>query len=126
MADTSDRIILQGMRFYGFHGVNPEEKALGQTYVVDLEAEVDLRQPGSSDRLEDTISYTHIYRATREVVEGPSLNLLEALAHRIAGRVLADFPVESVAVTVKKPHPPIKGSSVEYSGVSIQRRRGEA
>ena len=57
---ATDRIILQGMRFYGYHGVNPEEKAQGQTYLVDLEVEVDLARPVRTDVLEDTVSYTHL------------------------------------------------------------------
>ena len=122
---SRDRIILQGMRFYGYHGVNPEEKALGQTYVVDLEAEADLHRPGRSDAIEDTVSYTHIYRAVRAVVEGDSRNLLEALALAIADRVLADFPLEAIEVTVKKPNPPIKGSFIEFAAVTIHRRRND-
>ncbi|MCY4367518.1 MAG: dihydroneopterin aldolase [Chloroflexi bacterium] len=119
----SDQIILQGMRFYGYHGVNPEEKILGQTYIVDLEAKLDLTRPGNSDDLEDTVSYSHIYRSTKAIVEGESRNLLEALAQSIADRTLADFPVEAVSVTVKKPNPPIKGSFIEHAAVRIYRRR---
>ncbi len=55
MADRSsipDRIILDGMQFYGFHGVNTEDRALGQSYIVDLTVEMDLTGPGASDRLE--------------------------------------------------------------------------
>ena len=119
----SDRIVLEGMRFYGFHGVNPEERVLGQEYLVDLTVELDLGGAGRSDRLEDTISYTHIYRAVREVMEGEPRNLLEAAAQAIADRVLSDFPVDSVIVRVKKPHPPIRGSIIEYATVEIFRRR---
>jgi dihydroneopterin aldolase len=118
-----DRIVLEGMRFYGFHGVNPEERVLGQEYLVDLTVEMDLGRAGRSDRLEDTISYAHIYRAVKEVMEGEPRNLLEAAAQSIADRVLADFPVDSVAVRVKKPHPPIRGSVIETATVEILRRR---
>ena len=120
---TTDRIILQGMRFYGYHGVNPEEKAQGQSYLVDLEAEVGLERPGLTDGLEDTVSYTHLYRAARAIMEGDSRNLLERLAQEIADRLLADFPLEAVTVTVKKPNPPIKGSFIDYAAVSVHRRR---
>ncbi|MCH8892896.1 MAG: dihydroneopterin aldolase, partial [Chloroflexi bacterium] len=111
------------MRFYGFHGVNPEERALGQEYLVDLAVEIDLGRAGRSDRLEDTISYTHVYRAVRDVMEGEPRNLLEAAAQAIADRILSEFPVESVAVRVKKPHPPIRGSVIENATVEIMRRR---
>ena len=118
-----DRIILEGMRFYGFHGVNPEERALGQEYLVDLTVEMDLGRAGQSDRLEDTISYARIYRAVKEVMEGEPRNLLEAAAQSIADRVLSDFPVDAVSVRVKKPHPPIRGSIIESATVEIFRRR---
>ena len=119
----ADRIILKGMQFYGYHGVNPEEKALGQAYIVDLTAEGDLTGPGQSDRLEDTVSYTRMYRLAREVMEGPSRNLLESLAQTLADRLLAELPIAAVQVTVKKPHPPVKGSVIEYAAVTLYRRR---
>ena len=120
---SADRIILKGMRFYGYHGVNPEEKALGQSYVVDLAADVDLARPGTSDRLEDTVSYTLMYRIAKSVIEGDSRNLLEALAQAIADRLLAELPLAGVQVRVKKPAPPVKGSAIRYAAVEIYRRR---
>jgi len=127
MAESSrhptDRIVLEGMQFYGFHGVNAEEKSLGQPYVVDLAVEMDLSIPGKSDRLEDTVSYTHLYRSVRKVIEGESRNLLEAAAENVAIRILDEFPVKAVQVRVKKPRPPIKGSFVENAVVEIYRVR---
>jgi|TARA_B100001013_G_scaffold337743_1_gene258123 dihydroneopterin aldolase len=119
----TDRIVLEGMQFYGFHGVNAEEKSLGQPYVVDLAVEMDLSIPGKSDRLEDTVSYTHLYRSVRKVIEGESRNLLEAAAENVAIRILDEFPVKAVQVRVKKPRPPIKGSFVENAVVEIYRVR---
>ncbi|MSQ06458.1 MAG: dihydroneopterin aldolase [Dehalococcoidia bacterium] len=119
----ADRIVLQGMQFYGYHGVNPEERALGQAYVVDLTVELDLRTPGATDRLEDTVNYSRLYRVVQEVVEGTPRNLLEAVAEGIASRLLGEFPVRAVQVRVKKPQPPIKGSVVEYAAVEIYRMR---
>ena len=126
MSDSSphpDRIILEGMQFYGYHGVNPEERALGQPYVVDLAVELDLSGPGKSDRLEDTVSYPRLYRSVKTVVEGQSKNLLEATAEAIANTVLAEFEVDAVLVRVKKPRPPIRGSVIENAAVEIYRTR---
>ena len=116
-----DRIILEGMEFYGFHGANPEERALGQPYVVDLAVELDLRRPGGSDRLEDTVSYSLLYRTVKLVMEGESKNLLEATAQAIADLVLTEFPVKAVRVLVKKPRPPIRGSVIDNAAVEIYR-----
>lgn len=118
-----DQIILEGMQFYGYHGVNPEERVLGQRYVVDLTADIGLSRAGKSDRLDDTVSYSHIYRSVRAVIEGEPRNLLESAAEAIAERVLAEFPVDAVSVTVKKPNPPVRGSSIDLAAVRIHRTR---
>ena len=121
IALSADRIILKGMQFYGFHGVNPEERTLGQTYVVDLEVELDLQLAGRSDKLEDTISYTQLYRVAQGVMEGQPINLLEAAAETIAQQTLDQFPVNAVRVQVRKPRPPIRGSSIDHAAVEIYR-----
>lgn len=121
-----DRIILEGVQLYGYHGANPEEKALGQAYVVDLEVELDLGAAGATDRLEDTVSYTQLYRAVQEVVEGESKNLLEAVVQAIANKVLDQFPVDAVRVRLRKPRPPIRGSVLDNASVEIYRRRADA
>jgi dihydroneopterin aldolase len=111
------------MHFYGFHGTNAEEQALGQTYMVDLSVELDLSRPGETDQLKDTVSYTHLYRAIKEVVEGDSKNLLEGLAQSIANLILDRYPVEAVEITVRKPRPPMKGAVLDYAAVQIYRTR---
>lgn len=57
-----DKLILRGLKFHGFHGVKPEERKLGQKFVVDVDAWMDLHPAGLSDCLSDSISYTEIYR----------------------------------------------------------------
>ena len=116
-----DQIILTGMEFYGYHGVNPEEKQIGQKYLVDLTISVDLRKPGESDLINDTISYTDLYKTTKHVMEGDSHDLIESLAQCIAKNILITFPVDSVSVSVVKPHPPIKNSLITHAAVTIHR-----
>ena len=123
MNTISDKIILQGIRFYGFHGVNAEEKILGQIYLVDCEVTLDLLQSGISDNLTDTVSYTDIYKAVRFVIEGKSKNLLEALAESIASKIINEFEINSIKVTLMKPNPPIKGSNINHAAVEIIRYR---
>ena len=118
---ASDRIILDGMEFYGYHGVNPEERTQGQRFVVDLELEVDLSRAGASDDLTATVNYASVFKTARAIVEGEPRNLIEAVAERLASEILAQFPVESVRVRVRKPWAPIKGSHVGYVAVEILR-----
>lgn len=121
---SPDRIILTGLQFYGFHGVNPEERSLGQHFIVDLEAEIDLSVPAATDRLEDTVSYTALYRAVKTVMEGEPRNLLESAAGTIARHVLDQHSqIGAIRVRVHKPRPPIKGSVIEAAAVEIYRSR---
>ena len=119
----SDQIILKGIRLYGYHGVNPEEKQFGQPYIVDLAADLDLTQPGLSDQLDDTVSYTRMYRIAQAVIAGESRNLLESLSQTLADRLLSELPIAAIQVTVKKPDPPIQGSTIRYAAVTIHRNR---
>ena len=120
---SEDKIILSGMVFYGYHGASSNEQALGQRFVVDLEAEYDLRAAGNADALASTVNYSHLFRAVKQVIEGHPVKLLEALAERIAAGVLEQFPVQAVSVRVKKPEVPIKASIMDYAAVQIHRRR---
>ena len=118
-----DWICLEGMVFYGFHGVDPAEQSLGQRFVVDIALQRDLRRPGRSDDLNDTISYAHVYRLVKQVVEGSSKRLLEAVAEEIARDVAqACHGVECIRVRVRKPEVPIKGSVLTAAAVRIERR----
>ncbi|MFI5284331.1 MAG: dihydroneopterin aldolase [Candidatus Dormibacterales bacterium] len=97
-----DRIQLQAMTFRGRHGVRPAEREVAQDFVVDVEVECDLGQASQSDELADTIDYKLIYGITKEIIEGESRNLIEALAGAIADRVLELPRIESVAVRIAK------------------------
>lgn len=125
MADT-DEILLEGMRFYAYHGVNAEERALGQRFMVDVVLAVDLRRPGRSDDLADTVSYSAVYKVVRGIVEGEPRNLIEAVAEEIAATILSGFSqVACVTVTVRKPEVPMKGSQLDAAGVRITRSQAD-
>uniref|UniRef100_A0ACD6AKY4 Uncharacterized protein n=1 Tax=Avena sativa TaxID=4498 RepID=A0ACD6AKY4_AVESA len=118
-----DKLILRGMQFHGFHGVKQEEKKLGQKFVIDVDAWMDLAAAGDSDDISHTISYTDIYRIAKGIVEGPPHNLLESVAQSIANSTLLKFPqISSVRVKVEKPHVAVQGV-VDYLGVEILRCR---
>ncbi|HAQ06150.1 MAG TPA: dihydroneopterin aldolase [Bacillus bacterium] len=117
-----DKIHVNQMEFYGYHGVFPEETKLGQRFGVDLTVEVDLSKAGHSDNLEDSINYAELYQACKEVVEGEPYKLVEAVAERIASIILGLFPsVNKCHVKVIKPDPPIPG---HYKSVAVEITRG--
>lgn len=118
-----DKIYVNGMEFYGYHGVFPEETRLGQRFAVDLAVSVDLKKAGESDELEHSVNYGELYEVCKEIVEGKPYKLVEAVAEKIAGSVLTGFPlIVEVTVKVIKPDPPIPG---HYKSVAVEitRRR---
>lgn len=117
-----DKIILQGMEFYGYHGALPEERSLGQRFIVDLELELDLRPAGESDELEHTINYARVFELVESVVSGGPRRLIESVAQDIAAAVLEEFPVAATTVRVKKPQAPVPGRFA-WMAVEIRRTR---
>jgi dihydroneopterin aldolase/2-amino-4-hydroxy-6-hydroxymethyldihydropteridine diphosphokinase len=103
----SDQIVLQGISAKGYHGVLDFEKRDGQTFVVDVTMAADLSAAGASDDLADTVNYAEVAGDVVAIIEGEPLDLIEALASRIADRVLARPLVEAVEVVVHKPEAPV-------------------
>lgn len=118
----SDRIALKGISAKGFHGVLDFEKRDGQTFVVDVEMEVDLAPAGTSDDLIDTVNYAEVAGDIVELIAGESLDLIEALADQIAAKVLTRPLVEAVVVTVHKPQAPV-GHPFTDVAVTVERLR---
>lgn len=118
-----DKIIMQGMKFFGQHGVLHQEKELGQRFEVDLVLELDLEEAAQRDNLAATVSYADVYRVVEEIVTGPPFHLIEAVAGAIARAVLESFaPVQEVTVRIKKPGAPVPGI-FDHVAVEISRRR---
>jgi 7,8-dihydroneopterin aldolase/epimerase/oxygenase len=119
-----DRILLQGLTFFGKHGCHGAENELGQKFIVDIALDCDLRAAGASDDLNDTLNYVAIYEAAQRIIEGPSAKLLEYVAEKIAGAALEHEIVQSVTVRIRKPHIALP-VALEFLGVEITRRRDE-
>ncbi|KAI3944111.1 hypothetical protein MKW92_037313 [Papaver armeniacum] len=120
---NGDKLMLRGLKFHGYHGVLPEEKTLGQKFVVDMDAWADLREAGKSDNLDHSVSYAELYNIVKDVVEGPGHNLLESVAHLIATKTLTTYSqISTVRLKLGKPHVSVQGP-VDYLGVEIFRFR---
>ncbi|UOQ49490.1 dihydroneopterin aldolase [Gracilibacillus caseinilyticus] len=113
-----DKIYLNKMSFYGFHGVFPEEKKLGQRFQVDLILERDLKKAGETDDLRYSIDYGLVYQVTKDVIEGPAQNLVEKVAEDLSVELFKHFSsLHACTVKVVKPDPPIPG---HYESVAIE------
>lgn len=119
---AADRITLTGLRARGFHGVFEAERTDGQEFVVDVALELDLAAAAGSDALGDTVDYGGLADRLVAVLTGPPVNLLEALADRLAAVCLADERVSAAEVTVHKPQAPIDHHFTDVA-VTLRRER---
>ena len=118
-----DRIELRGLRALGICGALPEEQGRLQPLEVDIDIALDLRRPGASDALDDTLDYGAVCAIAERVVGGERHALLEHAAERIAELVLADDRVVEVTVAVRKLRPPVP-QHLATAGVRVTRRAG--
>ena len=103
MAESRDRILLQGLRVACIIGTRPEERRRSQEIGIDVCLHLDLEEPGRSDRLEETVDYGYLAGEITAMAESSSFKLLERLAEEVASLALAHPKVERVEVKVSKP-----------------------
>ncbi len=120
-----DKIKVNQMMFYGYHGLFAEENKLGQRFNVDVELMGDFRKAGQTDRMEDSIDYGKVYEVTKGIMEGKAHNLLESLAESIAQSMFESFSLlDVISVYIDKPGPPIPGY-YQSVGVEVTRKRSD-
>jgi 7,8-dihydroneopterin aldolase/epimerase/oxygenase len=100
-----DRISIQRIGIFAYHGVYEEEGRLGQRFYVSIDAWLDLAAAGQEDNLEKSVSYADIAAQVQEIAVSHRYQIIEALAEAIAGELLRNFPlIDEISVTVEKPN----------------------
>ena len=120
-----DRITLTGVTAVGHHGVFDFERREGQPFVVDAVLHLDFSAAAASDDVRDTAHYGEVAQRIAAWISGEPLNLIEALAVRIAESLLDEFPLQAVDITVHKPQAPIEVPFGDVA-VTVHRTRGAA
>jgi dihydroneopterin aldolase len=100
---VSDIIRLNGITIFGFYGVSPAEREVGQKIQIDLDLHANLSAACRSDSLSDTINYEAVYSAVMSVVGSDQhYRLLETLGEEICNSVIEGFPVSKVRIRLRK------------------------
>lgn len=117
-----ERIELEGMKFYAFHGHYPVEKEVGNEFLVDLAIEADGKRAGATDNLADALNYQTAYEIVKAEMEKKS-DLLENIAMRILDKLFFQFPeICKSQVKVSKLNPPM-GGEIKKVSVVFHRER---
>jgi dihydroneopterin aldolase len=103
-------IRIKNASFYAYHGAVTDEQNLGGKFEVDVDIQCHFDDAIAHDSLQRTVDYEAVYAFLQDTVTAKKYYLIETLADAIARGLLKKFDaIEQVKVTVRKPHPPVKG-----------------
>ena len=118
-----DKIIIDSLKVFAYHGVNPEETLMGQWFVLDIEAWADLTNACATDELDDTVSYAAIIKTVKKAMTKENYKLLECAAQRTADAIFSEHnKIQRIRLRLRKPDAPIK-ADFGFVAVEIERER---
>lgn len=104
---------LMNMTFYGYHGASAAEKETGRRFEVDCEYTLDIARAAQTDSLEDTVSYSEVYKVIEDVLHDSKYNLMETLCDRMSDAIFNSFRIRSLKLRIRKRIPPVPGN-IDY------------
>jgi 7,8-dihydroneopterin aldolase/epimerase/oxygenase len=123
-------------------GVHAWERDVEQTLLVSVDMvpeTTDVRKAAASDDLADALDYSAVAETIAAVLREGRFRLIETAAERVAGRLLADFPLSWLRLELRKtitsaptpvPHAtpvmtaPVSGATPAYiAAITIERPR---
>lgn len=120
-----NKIFINGMEFFAFHGHYDEEKVAGNKFLVDLTLWSDTSLAEKTDNLDDALNYQIAYALVKEVITNTKSNLLENIAANILKKLFQEFKqLPKAEIIIKKVSPPM-GGQIAAVGVKIKGKRGD-
>lgn len=120
--NVMDRIMIENLKVFAYHGVYPEENEKGQNFYVNAILETDTRKAGVSDDLDLSTNYGEVCMFLNNIIREQTYKLIEAVAENAAEALLLRFPlVQRVTLEIRKPEAPI---ALPFESVSVKIVRG--
>lgn len=100
-------ITLNKCKFFAYHGVDEQERKVGNHFEVTLKVFCDMNRAMTDEALDGTINYAVLYEILAREMAKPSL-LLEHVAHRVILAVKQEFVGQVLGgeITISKLTPP--------------------
>lgn len=119
------KILLRDLRVFARHGVNPEEKQYGQTFLIDAELTTDFSAAVQGDDLSQTVNYASIAKTIRRTLTEQRFDLIEKAVDETARALFCEYPaIRRLRLRLKKPDAPMKADCA-WAAVEIERERME-
>ena len=118
-----DRIRIEDLEIFAYHGVFPEENTLGQKFVVSADLYTDTRKAGLKDDLAESIHYGEVCAIMELYLKKHTYKLLESAAEHLAEELLLKYEnLKKIRLEIKKPWAPIR---LPLKTVSVEIVRGK-
>jgi dihydroneopterin aldolase len=97
---------LEAVRFFAYHGLFPEERILGNWFLLTVRVSKNV-QGVKFEQIEETFDYGKLYTICEEIMAEP-VDLLETVAQRIADQLKKTFrDMLCYEIHVWKEQPPL-------------------
>jgi len=103
---VTDYISVRDLSVRAVIGVHAWERDVEQTLLVSVDMvpeTTDVRKAAASDDLADALDYSAVAETIAAVLREGRFRLIETAAERVAGRLLADFPLSWLRLELRKP-----------------------
>ena len=118
-----DKTIIKNLKLYAYHGVLPEEKELGQFFLLDLVIYTSFDKSVANDSIENAINYAKVIEYVKIKFIEKKFNLIESAANFLSVSLLEKFQkIDKITITLKKPNAPIN-AEFNYVAVEITKYR---
>jgi dihydroneopterin aldolase len=113
-----DSVLINQLKVLTTIGIYPWEQAILQPLLLDLQLGCDLRKAALQDNLEQSVNYDAVATSVTNHLHQNRFLLIERVAEEVAERLLQNFPLAWVKITVTKPSALAAAQSVS---VTIER-----
>lgn len=98
-----DIVYIRDLKIDTVIGIFDWERRIRQTVSIDLEMATDIRKAAASDDIKDALDYKAVAKRVIAFVSESEFLLVETLAEKVAGIVLAEFNVPWLRLRLSKP-----------------------
>lgn len=121
-----DKLYIKDFEVFAYHGVFPEEKTLGQKFLISVTLTLDMREAAITGDLTKSVHYGELCHALEIEFKKESYDLIETAGEMLATYVLENYDMVShVSIMIKKPWAPIL-KSMDTVAIEINRGWHEA
>jgi dihydroneopterin aldolase len=115
---AQDTVFVESLEVKCHIGAGAEERKTPQPIIVDLEMEANVDRAAATDALRDALDYEAVCRDVSRIAYESRFKLVETLASRIADRLLDEYPIRRLSITIRKPN---GVAAARYVGVRMFR-----